>query len=146
MSKLKQLVTEMNLGPEVVMKRLQRLPVFLVLCVALAVPVACGDDPTGLPSGLVDSWTLTRIQDCDFDSGTGDFGTLTLRSNGTYTYTMDGEVEDEGTFSVSGDALTITSSTENETDTGSFTLSGNTLVITFDENSDCPQTNTLTRS
>jgi hypothetical protein len=135
----------LELEPEVAMKKLQRLPVFIALCTALAVPVACGDDTTGPPSGLVDSWTLTRIQDCEFDSGTGDWGTLTIRSNGTYTFTLAGDVQDEGTIRFSGNTVTITSTEVDETITGTYNLSGDTLVLTLTD-PDCPETDTFTRS
>ncbi len=126
------------------MKRTQLLPAILAVFSILAVSVGCGDDDgTGLQlSGLAGTWTLTRQQDCTFDSGLGNFGTLTIEQNGAYTFTADGEV-DEGTISVSGDKMTVTPS-GSAPETFSFDLSGNTLVIT-DDDPDCPATLTFTR-
>ena len=59
----------------------------LVLGAVLAVPVACDDDATGVQVGdLAGTWTLTRASDCEFDTGTGNWGTLTIQSNGTFTF------------------------------------------------------------
>ncbi len=128
------------------MNRIQYLPALLALSVVLAVSVGCGDDDATGPqlSDLVGTWTITRAQDCEFDTGVGDFGTLTIESDGAYRVTIDGQLDDQGTISVSGDKVTITSAGE-PPETFSFTLSGNTLVIT-DDDPDCPSTITLTRS
>lgn len=127
------------------MKRIQFLPVLSALFAALVVSVGCGDDDGTGPQlrDLVGTWTITRLQDCNFDSGEGDFGTLTIESSGAYTITVEGQVDDRGTISISGDEMTVTS-TGSAPETFSFTLSRNTLVIT-DNDPDCPQTVTLKR-
>lgn len=128
------------------MRWIRHLPVTLVLCAALTVPVACGDDTTGTQvSDLVGTWTLTRFRACDFDSGTGDWGTLTIQSGGAFTFSSFDDDFDEGTISISGSTITIVSTTYDETRTASFSLSGNTLTITSNEDPNCPEIDTFVR-
>jgi hypothetical protein len=121
--------------------------VTLTLCAALTAAFACGDDSTGPQlSDLVGTWTLTHFGDCEFDSGTGEWATLTVHSDGSYTLESDVGEDDEGTISVSGNSMTITSTVHEFTVTGTFTLSGDTLIITSAEDPNCPDTNTFVRS
>ena len=96
---------------------------------AIAISVAGCDqssDPTpqpsqppqqeSIPANLVGTWV---------DAVWGD--TLTLRANGTFTLVFDGFPEN-GTFSVSGNSLTMTFPGEGP-ETGTFSQVGNTLTL-----------------
>jgi VCBS repeat-containing protein len=128
------------------MRRHRHWLVTLVLGAVLAVPVACDDDATGVQIGdLVGTWTLTRARDCEFDTGSGNWGTLTIQSNGTFTFATIDEDYDEGTISISGSTMTITSTVNETSHTVSFSLTGDTLVITDARDPGCPEVDTFVR-
>jgi len=97
---------------------------------------------------LVGTWVLTKVT-ITFGTGqsitlegqalqaAGISGTITIRADGTYTAVMnmgDDPITENGTWTIDGNNLTLTTSEGSET--VPFTLSGNKLTITITEDID----------
>ena len=123
----------------------------LIACLALALFAGCGGDSVTGPStdSVAGTWTLQTVNGgrlpfilaqsgADKVEGTSDV--ITVVSTGTFTQltnfrtTLDGvatddAIDDHGTWTLKGSALTLTFSDKSS---GTATVSGNTLTVTDD--------------
>ncbi len=135
------------------LKKLSAVVILLMLSV-----MACKKDDADVPD-LVGVWTITSVTSTGCNDAS-DNGTITmsctstnclkveLKADGSYVGTTieDGDTEIEsGTYSISGDKLTIIGGGTNDEYT--FSLSGDLLTIVLvEQTSGCTGTTTLARN
>jgi hypothetical protein len=135
------------------MKKINSILVVLLLTVFI---FSCKDDEE-MVSPLVGTWTLTTevYSNCiDSDwNGTDTYNCaadidqcvkVTFTTDNKFTITFgDGSLTVNGTYSVSGTQLTLTSF--GDSDLVTFNINGNTLTLTYNDG-DCDVTETYTKS
>jgi len=98
-----------------------------------------GDSNSGGGNSIVGTWRMVSVTEEGVTFSAEDMGVtmvLTINANGTWAWseTWGDEVDaEQGTWSTSGNQLTITTTGESESETMTFGVNGNTLTINGSE-------------
>jgi hypothetical protein len=124
-------------------QRAVRLAASIVALVTLSLVVGCGDDDgTGTNgSELFGTWSVTSIliDDVEVLAGTSFSFIMTLRSNGTYSFTFSGDTDhlvcegttscsESGTYIYTSNTFTFCDPGCDAQDAADYTISGDTLT------------------
>ena len=116
----------------------------VILLIVILFVLSCDDDSPSKPnaSDLIGTWVLTKMTVGGNEYNPVEMGfsvTIIFNSDGTFQSTeIDGEetTVDTGTWSTSGNTLTITSTEDGVTISGPYSVAGNKLTITITDEED----------
>jgi hypothetical protein len=129
------------------MKNFKKLLWFLPLMLLCSVVTACGDDPDDTQS-IIGKWQKYQRIDDDGSISEGDPDEFWVyNADGTFQNIDGGDICDTGTYTVSGNRLTITAHEVDDASnvyviTGSFSIADGFMTYTFvyDDDPEYPET------
>lgn len=133
------------------MDRLSKMKtiIFLItVTLSAALFTSCKDDDGGNESSIVGTWKDVSFSEEEFKNGVsqgiGDSGMVKDQDATTFTFNSDGKfvesfielsksVTDSGTYTIKGNAISLTYDSNNAVEEYTFTIAGNVLTLVFTE-------------